>query len=114
MDNESKLEAVCKLVHLGLDYPDCSTDALAFIDKLVSPEVKLAVMVPGDPAPNVEEILLALNGLKIDAIRAHRARTNYGLKESKDAVEASMEPFMNAFKKRYLATIGSYVKPNDN
>ncbi len=34
-----------------------------------------------------EEMVFAANGMRIEAIRAYKTRTNFGLKESMDAVE---------------------------
>ena len=57
-------------------------------------------IVPPAPAPypynangsTVADLMTALvNGRKIDAIKAHRTLTGYGLKESKDAVEDVMK-----------------------
>ena len=40
--------------------------------------------------PTEEEVQLARNGKKIEAIKSHRSRTGMGLKESKDAIEKYM------------------------
>jgi ribosomal protein L7/L12 len=47
------------------------------------------------PSPNdVIDLLRAMaDGRKIEAIKAYRTLTGYGLKESKDAVEAVMSQF---------------------
>jgi ribosomal protein L7/L12 len=63
-------------------------------------EAELARFATSAPLPNGRDVVLLLEAMvttrKIDAIKLYRTLTGYGLKESKDAVEAVMDRLQKA------------------
>lgn len=58
-------------------------------------EAAVARLSASGPTPSVNDVLAMMDamaaGKKIEAIKRHRTLTGYGLKESKDAIEAVMD-----------------------
>lgn len=92
MQVQDKLRLIIRLAELAIDYDEVSQSMLDAIAQLV-PSAK------EENHPTPDELFEAKTVGKIPAIKMYRARTNQGLKESKDTLELAMNklgiPFFN-------------------
>jgi hypothetical protein len=86
MTTTETLDAIGKLIVIANDHPEIDSHSLAFIRAIICPGLPVH-SASEPPEPTIREMELLRTQGKIPAIRAHRARTSLGLKESKDLVE---------------------------